>query len=141
MKKLKILIDVDGVVADFVGRLLAKLKQKHEIFVNRWHITHWDFFSKPNETFDTKTLTIIWKMFNSSGFVKYLQPIYYSKQKIQELHNQGHSIIWVTAQHKTSKTWCFDRFYWIEKYFGHISNRIIFTWEKELIGGDIFIDD
>ena len=47
----------------------------------------------------------------------------------------------VTVPVYTSLTWVYERTGWLKEHFGIDSKHIVYTASKELVSGDIFIDD
>jgi 5'(3')-deoxyribonucleotidase len=51
-------------------------------------------------------------------------------------------VVAVTTRFKPSKTWAFERDAWLSELFGfNTDDDIIYTGAKELVYGDVFVDD
>lgn len=139
-KKLKILVDVDGVVCDLVGEVLKRLNNRLGSSFTPEHINKWDFFDKDSGVFKESELQHIREIFAEEGLTNESPLIKGCKETLEKIA-ADHEIVWLTAPWEDSKTWCYDRTKWIKRELGHISKKIIFTWNKEEIVGDLLIDD
>ena len=139
--KLKILVDVDGVSCDLISKVLDKLNDRNHTNYCHDDITTWDFFTSGTTIFSENDLNVIRDIFCEEGLTKNISVMPGLLNALEKVAADGHEIIWVTAPWKLSKTWVYDRTIWIEKELGHISKKIVFTWNKELVEGDIIIDD
>jgi len=113
MKKLTIYVDMDGVVADF------------------------DSVAKNHPNSDTKSLSEIAKEIDFS----ILQPMPGAIDAVNELVNMGHNVYFAsTAPWDNPNSWTQKRI-WIGQYFPQLRKRLILTAHKNLLKGDILIDD
>lgn len=136
---MRILLDVDGPIADFVGGVLDELKRltgrdcKHHV-VTQYNIK--------------KALGItdyIWKQIiehiKSSGFARNLKAHAGAVDAVKALA-KDHDVYFVTAPWQSSPTWVYDRTEWLVDRFGRTQGRkIVPTEHKHLIDGDFLIDD
>ena len=134
---MKALVDVDGVVSDFVGGLLSRLDeagQDHGIDIETLGPRHmFDYMSPAVEQ-------VAHDIVSSSGFASNLPVIKGAVDGVNNLINLGYKVVFVTAPWKPSKTWCYDRHWWLRQHFPSECD-IIFTSAKEHVVGDILIDD
>ena len=110
--KLIIHIDMDGVLANFEKAMIEHPK---------YGTKGW----KPDEELDFSTF----------------EPFPGSKEAVQELLNMGHDIyIASTAPWGNPKAWMQKRL-WIEKHFPALKRKVTLTHHKNLLIGDVLIDD
>jgi len=60
---------------------------------------------------------------------------------IQTIRDRGHQIVFVTTPWRGCPDWNFIRTAWLKQHFNVGPEDIIFCERKELIRGDVFIDD
>jgi len=111
-KKQTIFIDMDGVVADFEGAM-----KLHPLNGQK------DF--RPDLKLD---------------FLQF-EPIDGAIEAIDQLQNMGHEVFFAsTAPWSNPDAWKAKRL-WVAKYFPSMYKRIFLTHRKDLLMGDILIDD
>jgi len=112
MTKLRIFIDLDGVLADF-----ALLASAHPNFTGDGHCPDLDLdFS-------------------------ILQPIPGAKLAVQALLDSGHDLLIAsTAPWDNPNAWTQKRL-WVADHFPQFRKKLILTHRKDLLIGDILIDD
>lgn len=142
MKK-TLLIDIDGVVADLTGHILNKINQKHDTNYNNSHIVSWAFHSKHSSIFkDEEHRLMANELFESSGLVADLPFIDGALNALNALQKTNrYKMVWATAPYEKAPSWVFDRMNWFQKHLFQISPYYVFAQNKELIDGDILIDD
>lgn len=139
---MNIAIDVDGVVADLVPKLLNDINHKFKTEYRIEDCTMWNFYDRENGMFhDPEHADYALKLMQSNHYAANLLPIKNAVHMVNALSEAGHNIIWVTAPFRSSKTWSFDRTNWILEHFPACSKHIILTDRKEWIDADILIDD
>lgn len=132
-ERLRILCDCDGVVADFNSRYLECLSvvtgQKYRTEdVITWYYTHSLGITPKQEQRATELLS------HNLDF----EPFEGSVEAVSELARE-HDVVFVTAPHRNIERWAYARQEWLEGRFPGIP--IVHTHNKELIDGDIIIDD
>lgn len=137
-----ILIDVDSVVADLVNPSLEIMnerfpdeKVKYEDIVEFYFLDHEKY-----NIINKKQSDFIKGMWNQPYFAFRLPLIEGAKEGVEELKKLG-NVFFITSPWPTSRTWCFDRASWIEREFDVGHDNVIFTGHKELVKGDVLIDD
>lgn len=134
---MKILLDVDGVVSDFVGGLLSQLDDAglaHGIDINALGPRHLFDYMTPGVD------EIAHGMVTANGFATLLPVIAGAQEGVNNLIELGYKVVFVTAPWKPSRTWCADRYDWLRANFPHECD-VIFTSAKEHVLGDVLIDD
>tara|TARA_Y100000310_G_scaffold330212_1_gene401488 strand:- start:1026 stop:1610 length:585 start_codon:yes stop_codon:yes gene_type:complete len=138
-KKPIILIDVDGVLADFLTPTLNLINGIIEHPVTEKDITQWDIFkSIKSEKHDIEK--ICFEEYSKDGFALSLKPYSNCIDSINHINNIA-NLYFVTVPVVSSKTWCHDRVAWLKKYFNINDEQVIFTHKKSLVRGNMLIDD
>lgn len=139
MKKLTILVDIDGVVADTLPMWLAYIYQKTGVLATMDDITEWNLARcGPLTQVDPAT---IYDILNEPDFTTNIQPFPGASEKLEKLHDAGHNIYFVTARHGAvcmpeTLTWLRRHFPWVDT-----KKQLSFIYDKHLMKGDVFIDD
>lgn len=134
-----LLLDCDGVLANFIEATLRILKKKDPSIHYEHHDVHtWDQFdSFPDHI---KYRDEVYAELKKSGGCTGI-PVYDGAKegvaKLQELVE----IVMLTSPFKGSETWVHEREKWLEEHFGLSHKKMIHTGLKELVFGDIFVDD
>lgn len=136
LNKYRILLDCDGILADFVTPTLNLIESatgdKHTID----EIVFFDIFGALNK----KDLEYLLKdAVEQSGWcfnMQILPGAFYAVNNLQEL---GELFI-VTSPFKT-KNWHWERTQWLLKHFPIQHQQISFTSSKQIVKGDALLDD
>lgn len=126
MKKPVLLIDMDGVIADF-----------RKYIIDNSSITAEEFDSGTEEVSNKVDEFCI----GDSTIFEKLEPIEFSIEYIKPLFNHYEIYFCSTPMYCVPESYKSKRI-WLEKHFGELaSRRLILTHRKDLIKGDILIDD
>lgn len=139
MRPKRILLDVDGVLADFVSALLVVVA---DITGRRYtveDITAYDFvaalkLSKDEASRVKRTLG------NTPGFARKLKPYPGSIEGVAALQKVAEVYI-VTSPWNSNPTWTHDREWWLKKYFNLPHSHVIHTSAKHVCAGSMLVDD
>lgn len=142
VKKMEILCDVDGTVAEFVQHIINKLNSIFKEGLNGpfpkyEDIKDYNLFKYFNE----KQLPAVYTLMAADTFWQTIPTIPGSQEAIKELREQGHTIIFLTKPWKPCRTWVAARMDWLERNFEAKDDEMIFSSRKRQITGDIMIDD
>ncbi len=141
MVKQKIIgVDVDGVLADFVGCVLGI-----------YNSTIWDSKSKQLKYDDVYCYDVenligqsswdsILNIIDDHYLVRRLNIHKGALEGVLELRKMGR-VVFVTAPYWSNKNWIHDRVSWLERLFAAKKADIVFTSDKSTFGGDLLIDD
>jgi len=135
-----ILIDMDNTLIDFDRGLLTAWQKLYpsEFYVplEKRQSFH------PHEDYPAHLQEKIYQLCHSKGFIRNLPPTPQGIKAVNRMIVEGHDIRFCTS-HLFEYRYClFEKYEWIEKYFGkEYVDRIILTRDKTLIRGDILIDD
>jgi len=130
---MKILLDVDGVVADMLPYIISYAKL--EISIE--DIRHWNFFLDLNESDLVKAKEAM----VSYDFWRSLPIIEGAHEGVKTLESYGHDVYWLTALYRPCLDYPRARIEWLEENFDVHQDNIVITRTKALVSGDIFIDD
>lgn len=137
MKKPIVLLDVDEVLADFVGRVLELVRRITGRNVTREEITCWDIAVAlkltPEEAAEKA------RLIKEPGFCAGLEPLPGAIDGVREIREYA-DVRAVTSPFK-SKTWASEREEWLCEHFGFRREQIVQTPGKDIVFGDVLIDD
>jgi 5'(3')-deoxyribonucleotidase len=114
-----ILVDVDGVLADFTGA-----------------VREWDLFALYPEDLQS----MIKRRISDPGFCAELKVLPGAEEGVRELVQLG-DVYAVTSPWWSSPTWPYERTRWLDRWFGMPADRVVQTSAKQLVFGDVMIDD
>lgn len=134
----RVLLDVDDVIADFVGYYLQVAGKVMNTDYLREQVTEWDIdkcLDLP-EWAKREMKYLICQPRVASAIPEFPGAV----ESIKEL-SQISEIYFVTAPYRGSPTWTRDREDWLHTRFGELGKRVIHTSYKAPVSGDFFIDD
>lgn len=138
---MKIIIDVDETVADFVGALHQHLLVCHPYLTPKYKVDCWDWFRKDSEV----ESICEFECMEQSKFWATLPVLPDAKEGIAYLRSQGHELIWCTMPYKDCYGWYDTRRKWLEEKMEiDIHKEPLLTvsgGEKYLIRATTIIDD
>lgn len=133
MRKLKIILDCDGVLADTIKKVLHLYNNEYNLNFKKEDIVAWDMtkIQKPG--------TSLTKYFNQRGFFRDLDPMEDAQKYVKKLLEDGHEVFVATASPLEGLE---DKLLWLRENFGFIpESNIVFIQRKDLLYGDIILDD
>jgi len=135
-----ILVDMDGVLADFEGGFLARWRERHP---NSFFVPiaeRRSFYIR--DDYPTELHASVAAIYHTEGFFEQLPPVAGALEGIRQMHGAGYDLRICTAP-ITSYRYCVpEKYAWVEKNLGaDFIKRIIITKDKTAIRGDILIDD
>lgn len=134
---MKVLVDCDGVLSDFVNYLLVQLAVNGLIAldVKAEDVTQYDL---------SKSLGVSWDTINSfvriPGYCASMPPYPEAKKWLADLREIADVTI-VTAPYKGSRHWIGERIWWLTQEFDLTEHEICVWDQKHRIEGDLIIDD
>lgn len=133
---MKILVDMDDVLEKLVKAWVECLNEKYSTQVRPEDISEWDI----HVFFPQLTEEQVYEIPDTEGFWKRVQPIEGAAEALQSLIADGHEVYIATATMYQSMK---DKMeYVLFKYFPFIKwDQVIVTSKKQMIKGDILIDD
>lgn len=133
---MKLLVDMDDVIECLVPAWAEYINSKYKTNVSAEEITDWDIC----KAFPGLTPAQVFEGPSSDEFWKTVKPMPGAVDGLKTLMNEGFDIFIVTATWYGSLAAKMD--YVLFKYFPFIKwNHVIITSNKQMIKGDILIDD
>lgn len=134
-----ILLDCDGVLADFSLGVCEVVKTITGRDFKPDNITEWDFCKAlklaPDEARDVR------RALSMSGHVwPNLKPFPAAQEAVKCLYKVANVYV-ITSPWNSCKTWLHEREAWLDLHFDIPHTRVIATSAKHLVSGDIFVDD
>ena len=135
-----ILIDQDGVLANYQACLHAILREEHSS--GPWlpldQLLHHD----TEKNYPPEWTDVIDEIVLRKGFYRNLEPIAGGKDALEHLLSLGHEVRICTAPKRDFRNCTLEKLEWIKEYLGQKwVERTIITRDKTFVHGDILIDD
>jgi 5'-nucleotidase len=136
---MRLLIDLDGIAADFYGSILSIYNAEFGENLTPADVRTWEFSP---EVFTKSTEEHIAEYFNRPGFWSELTPIKGAVESLKYLHGQGHVLKIVTAVPTHSPRCCYEKLMWVENHLPFIGHdNFHATKDKAGVRGDLLFDD
>ena len=135
---LKILVDIDGVCADFASLYLRRLRN----LTGRVHflaeVTNWDFTKCVSSLREDQ---LVWESIAAhEGLVAGLRELPQALPTICRWRAAGHRVVAVTHPARRAPDWGYERTEWLLAR-GWAEDDIVLCKDKSLVPGDFLIDD
>lgn len=130
-RPLRILLDVDGVIADIVGDICRELRE-HGFDRTPEHFVHYEF----RDVLTAKENAIAQAAMARPGFCARMTPYPGQRGFVESLKRRG-EVVAVTKPFPNGPTWAYERMYWLR----HENIPVISTAHKAFIPGDWLIED
>lgn len=136
MRKLTILVDMDDTIECLLDAWVGYINDMYGTNVQKDEIKEWDMC----KAFPTLAPEDIYGALRKTELWQRVKPMPNAVEYLQRLINDGHNVFIVTASHYESVPIKIREV--IEKYFSFIKwEDIIITQHKQLVRGDVLIDD
>lgn len=127
------IIDVDGVVADFVGHLLGGVDYE----LGRETVVDYDLRKALSLAQQEKMDQLL----RETSFWETIPVLPGALEGIDEIRAVGHEIIWATSPWLPCREWESVRRSWLKQHFDAAPDEIVVTFQKHILTADFFIDD
>lgn len=132
-----VLLDCDGVLADFTSTLLRYVSLAHPDCPKPEDVTQFDLKDFLTEEQHKTAVDIL----TTTRFAVDMLPMPRAQQIVRLLRNRGCEVYVLTAPFTECPTWEYDRRAWLARHFAMPEHRVVSTTAKYLVRGDIFVDD
>lgn len=137
-----VLLDVDGVLANFIGGVLPLV---HRV-TGTWHspeaVTHFDFSASLGLSSDHKRRVMEYVSGDEPGFWERLEPFEGARAGVDALRAIPDVELYiVTSPWNSCRTWLHDRESWLKRHFDIPHSHVIVGSAKHMVTGDFFVDD
>lgn len=129
-----ILLDVDGVCADFTSRVRDLVESIGGVMPEP---TGWDFI-KALPKVDRECVT---EHMAQADFWLSLEEMPGAALAVNTFQAHGYPVVFCTAPWAGCREWAWARTKWLHKHFHADEHNVVITHSKELVGGAVFIDD
>jgi 5'-nucleotidase len=135
-----ILLDMDGVLADFEQGFLDAWARKHPDQPTVAPEQRRNFYI--DDDYPEHCRPLVEKIFTAQGFYAGLPPIPGALQGVREMLEAGHDVSICTAPHSFVRYCVPEKYEWVERHLGsEFVRRVIVTKDKTLVFGDVLVDD
>jgi len=135
----RILLDCDGVLADFMGGVFDLVEKQTGLRHSIDEITEWDFVKAMGLAPDLAK-TVKATLSGEPGWWLSLKPFDQAAEAVALLRKMAEVYI-VTSPWNSHRNWLHEREAWLKKHFGIPHSHVIACSAKHLVRGDILVDD
>lgn len=136
MKKLTILVDMDDTIENLCETWVAFLNETHGTTVHTDDIHDWDM----TKAFPTIEKSQVYDPLFDENMWKRVTPLPGAVEYLKRLIDDGHKVVIVTASHQNTVAMKLNNV--LFRYFPYLATKdVIVTSQKQLVCGDVMIDD
>lgn len=145
MPKPVLLLDMDGVVANFAKTLI---EEYNKTFNASLSLDQWTSF-EVSHCFGKEAFDKMEPLYNAPGFFEKIEPYPGSLEVINDVAEKVHIEVCSTptklplsdGKRQLNPHCAFEKFEWIHKHLPVLSNNITLTTRKHLLQADVLVDD
>lgn len=135
MKK-RVLVDIDGVVANFHGSTLSFVSNTLGVEHDLQTFRGWDII----QSVGIQHRTAIEAEWTRKGWCLELPPYEGAIEGVELLRSVA-DVYFVTAQMPDAPYWMYERIQWLKEHLKADERHIVITMAKHLVVGDVLVDD
>lgn len=134
---MKIVCDMDEVLAQFINKVLHRWNLEHKTSFNRDHINTWNM----DATLGKGSFDDVIRWMSNPDFFEMLEPVNGALSGIRHLM-KSHDVMIATSLHDDVPNAYDSKKRWIKKHLPEFQMRNFFViTRKEMLDGDVLIDD
>lgn len=134
-----VLLDIDGVCADFISASLAVLRRLFGLYFRHDDVTTWNLEDSLKLT-ETQRARMMAE-WSRPGFCRAIPPYDGALEGVIALRELGCDVYAVTAPMWSSATWMAERTDWVQEHLSIQRDKVIHTSAKHLVRGDLLVED
>jgi len=134
-----VLLDVDGVLADFIGAWVALARKEVPDFTEH-DVTSWEFFDSPKLA-DADLREWIEEETCKPGFCFGLKPLGGAIDGAKSLLQDERVAVRIATSPWSSQHWMHERASWLAHWLDISERDVIFTHHKDLLRAHYLVDD
>lgn len=128
----RILLDMDGVLCNLIAKWFKAYNEEYGDQIDVAALDQWG----PHRI--ARAGKAIYKYLSQPGFFRDLEPIPGAVGGVRALLERGHDVVIVTAARQGHR----DKLAWIREHLPFLPrDNVVFTHRKELVRGDLLLDD
>lgn len=136
MRHLTILVDLDDTIEHLAEAWVACLNDRHQTNTSFSDIVEWDI----SKAFPTLTKEQVFAPLSENDFWSYVKPMEGAPETLRRLIMDGHTVLIVTASGYQNLATKMEQV--LFRYFPFLTwNDVIITARKQLVNGDVLVDD
>ncbi len=137
---MRILIDMDDVLADFDGEFLRRWRERHPEKMYVPLEERKTFYVK--ESYPEVLRPLITEIYTEPSFFRALPPVAGAIESVKEMEQMGLEVFICTSPLSMYKNCVLEKYEWVDAHLGsEWVKRIVLTKDKTLVKGDYLIDD
>ncbi len=138
-EKLIILLDVDGICANYINSALERVEEVTGIKYYHDDVVAMNIPKLLIECEQKRAKCV--ELLNSPGFAASFTPYDGSADFINYLKEKNHDFFFVTTPMYSNRSWMPERMEWLQSKFGVDPGKVNFVEHKYRFSGDVLIDD
>lgn len=132
-----ILIDCDGVLADFDAMFIGLIRDQFGIDFNPTDYDEWDYFNHPDVV---NIKSDVWdRLKQTKGLIRGIKKLPYAEEMIRKLREVGK--VEACTSIVSGGTYADERIMWLIEELGFDRTDIHLSYRKYRVCGNVFIDD
>lgn len=132
----RVLLDVDGVLADFLSAAKQVVMDVTGRPLSELALQDWNIF----RLYDKETENKFYEVFKREGWCMSLAPYFRAQEGVELLRKADLDVYFLTSP-MHGRHWAYERAAWLMKHFGAKNDHIIQTNAKYVCKGRVLVDD